>query len=193
VCLKAKKETFKMGLIGLATELLVLPVIVLFCITIIGIPIGLVAIPLVMALAMLLGYTGIGLAVGERFTGGSNGGVSGMVGTSSSNGVGKSVYWSVVVGLLILQALLVISALVRLPGGVIGMIGWVIAFVGWAVVYVAVTVGLGAVVMTRFGTRSPLAAGPQAAAPFSSGPAAPQPPTPPSWPSSPSSPASPVS
>jgi len=138
VCMKAKKEAFKMGLVGLAAEVLVLPVIVLFCVTIIGIPIGLVAIPLVLALAMLLGYTGVSLAVGERFAGAGN---------------GKSIYWSLVVGILVLEGLKLVSALVRLPGGVLGMMGWVIAFIGWAVIYVAVTVGLGAVIMTRFGTR----------------------------------------
>jgi sporulation protein YlmC with PRC-barrel domain len=138
VCMTVKKEAFKMGLIGLAAEVLVVPVIVLFCITIIGIPIGLVAIPMVLALAMLLGYTGVGLAVGERFAGAGN---------------GKSIYWSLAVGMLVLEALKIVSGLVRLPGGVLGMIGWVIAFIGWAVIYVAVTVGLGAVIMTRFGTR----------------------------------------
>ncbi len=139
ICMKAKHEAFKMGLIGLLTEVLVLPVIVLFCITIIGIPIGLVAIPLVFGLAMLLGYTGIGLAMGERFAGGGN---------------GRSPYWSVAMGILLLQALAIISAIVRLPGGPIAIIGWVIAFIAWAVIYVAGTVGLGAVVMTRFGTRA---------------------------------------
>jgi len=162
VCMTAKKEAFKMGLIGLGVEVLVLPVIVLFCITIIGIPIGLVAIPLVLALAVLLGYTGVGLAVGERFAGAGN---------------GKSIYWSIVVGMLILEALKIVSALVRLPGGVLGMMGWVIAFVGWAVIYVAATVGLGAVVMTRFGTRpaAPVPPPPQAGQPWSAPPPAPAP------------------
>ena len=150
VCMKAKKEAFKMGLVGLAAEVLVLPVIVLFCITIIGIPIGVVAIPLVLALAMLLGYTGVSVAVGERFAGAGN---------------GKSIYWSLVVGILILEGLKLVSALVRLPGGFLGMIGWVIAFIGWAVIYVAATVGLGAVIMTRFGTRPAAPAVPPGPAP----------------------------
>jgi hypothetical protein len=137
VCSTARREAFKMGLVGLVTEILVLPVIVLFCVTIIGIPIGLVVMPLLLAVAMLLGYTGVGLAVGERFAGGN----------------GKSAYWSVAMGILFLQAGWIISAIVRLPGGILGSLGWVIAFLGWAVIYIAVTVGLGAVVMTRFGTR----------------------------------------
>ncbi|HVP58060.1 MAG TPA: hypothetical protein VMU02_08155, partial [bacterium] len=162
VCARAKKEAFKMGLIGLLAEILIAPVIVLFCVTIIGIPIGVIAIPLVLALAMLLGYTGVGLAVGDRF---ANGG-----------GTGRSIYWSIAVGILILQALWIISALVRLPGGILGAIGWVIAFIAWAVIYVAVTVGLGSVIMTRFGTRGPRAAAP---APAGFGPASPMPPAPP--------------
>jgi hypothetical protein len=139
VRLRAKREAFKMGLIGLLAEVLILPVIVLFCMTIIGIPLGVVAIPLLLALAMLLGYTGVGLAVGERF----------------ANGSGRSIYWSVAMGIFLLQALAIISAIVRLPGGPIAVFGWVIAFIGWAVIYVAATVGLGAVITTRFGTRVP--------------------------------------
>jgi hypothetical protein len=160
VCVTAKKETFKMGLIGLLTEVLLVPVIGLFCITIIGIPIGLVVVPMLFTLAMLLGYTGVGLAVGERFTGGN----------------GKSVYWSAAMGILLLQATWIVSAIVRLPGGILGSIGWVIAFLAWAVIYVAVTVGLGAVVMTRFGTRLPHAVAPAPqyiAAPAPPPPAAP--------------------
>ena len=139
VCVKAKKDAFLTGLIGLGVEVLLIPVIVLFCITIIGIPIGLVVIPLLFALAMLLGYTGVGLAVGERI----------------ANGSGKSPYWSVAMGVLLLQALVIISGLVRLPGGPLRVFGWILAFLGWAIIYVAATVGLGSVIMTRFGTRAP--------------------------------------
>ncbi|MFH1219084.1 MAG: hypothetical protein V1694_01350 [Candidatus Eisenbacteria bacterium] len=139
VCVKAKKDAFLMGLIGLGVEVLIIPIMILFCITIIGIPIGIVVIPLLFGLALLLGYTGVGLAVGERI----------------ANGSGKSPYWSVAMGVLMLQALVLISGLVRLPGGPLRIIGWILAFLGWAVIYVAATVGLGSVIMTRFGTRAP--------------------------------------
>jgi hypothetical protein len=138
VSVRARKEAFKMGLIGLLTEVLVLPVIALFCITIIGIPIGLVAIPLVFALALLLGYVGVSQAIGERM----------------GEGAQRSVYMNMAVGILVLQGLLILGWIVRLPGGGLAIVGNVIGFIGWAVVYVAGTVGLGAVIMSKFGTKA---------------------------------------
>jgi hypothetical protein len=138
VSVRARKEAFKMGLIGLLTEVLVLPVIALFCITLIGIPIGLVAIPLVFALALLLGYVGVSQAIGERM----------------GEGAQRSVYMNMAVGILVLQGLLILGWIVRLPGGGLAIVGNVIGFIGWAVVYVAGTVGLGAVIMSKFGTKA---------------------------------------
>ena len=137
VCVRARKETLKMGLIGLLTEVLVVPVMLLFIVTIIGIPIGLVVIPLVFALALLLGYVGVGVAVGDRFR----------------NGTQRSVYASVAIGILMLEALAIFGGILRLPGGAIGVVGSIIIFIGWAVIYVAATVGLGAVIMSKFGTK----------------------------------------
>lgn len=136
---RAKHEAFKMGLIGLAAWLLVGPVIVLFLVTIIGIPIGLVVIPILFALALLFGYTGIAQAVGERFGGAGP----------------RSTYANVALGILLLNSLIILGSILRLPGGWIGAIGWVVTFVGAAVMFVAATVGLGTVIMTRFGTAKP--------------------------------------
>ncbi|MFZ1947333.1 MAG: hypothetical protein WAW06_07275 [bacterium] len=153
VCAKARSEAFKMGLIGLAAWLLVGPAIVLFLITIIGIPIGLVVIPLLFALALLLGYTGVGLAVGERIGGSS----------------GRSAYFNLALGIIALQGVTIIAGIMRIPGSWLGIMGWIVGVVGWAVIFVASTVGLGAVIMTKFGT-----AGPKVTPP--AGVAAPQPP-----------------
>jgi hypothetical protein len=140
ISMKAKHEAFKMGLIGLAAWLLLGPAMLLFIVTIIGIPIGLLVLPMVFALALLVGYTAVSLAVGERFGGGAN---------------GRSPYVSVAIGILVLQALNIIAGIIRMPGSWIGAFGFVIALIGYAVIFVAATVGLGAVITTRFGTAKP--------------------------------------
>jgi hypothetical protein len=136
VCMRARKEAFKMGLIGLLAEVLLIPAIVLFVITIIGIPIGVFVLPLLFALAALLGIVGVSYAVGGRL----------------GNGHGRSVYVSIALGLFVLHGLAILGGLIGLPGGSMSAIGKVISFFGWAVLYVAVTVGLGAVIMSKFGT-----------------------------------------
>jgi hypothetical protein len=138
ISVRARKETFKMGLIGLLTEVLLIPVIVLFCITIIGIPIGIIAIPLAFALALLLGFVGVSQAIGER----------------TGEGDKRSVYMNATVGILVLHALVLLGWIVRLPGGAFSVVGNVIGFIGEAVIYVAATVGLGAVIVSRFGTKA---------------------------------------
>ena len=71
------------------------------------------------------------------------------------NGRGRSPYVAVVVGIVMLQALAIIGGILRLPGGAIGALGTIVSIIGWAVIYVAATVGLGAVIMSRFGTKGP--------------------------------------
>lgn len=153
VCSRARHEAFKMGLIGLAAWLLVGPAIVLFLVTIIGIPIGLVVIPLLFAVALLLGYTGVGLAVGERIGGSA----------------GRSAYLNLALGVLALQGVSIIAGIMRIPGSWLGVLGWIVAVVGWAVIFVASTVGLGAVIMTRFGTSAPKVAPPGSGVPPAGG------------------------
>lgn len=136
VCIRARKAAFKMGLIGLLAEVLLIPAIVIFVITIIGIPIGVFVLPLVFALAALFGIIGVSYAVGGRL----------------GNGHGRSVYVSIALGLFVLHGLAILGGVIGLPGGSMSAIGKVISFFGWAVLYVAVTVGLGAVIMSKFGT-----------------------------------------
>jgi hypothetical protein len=138
VCSRARKEAFKMGLIGLLAEVLVIPIMVLFIVTIIGIPIGAFVLPLLFALAALFGIVGVSYAVGGRL----------------GNGHGRSVYVSIALGLFVLHGLAILGGLVGLPGGSMSAIGKVISFFGWAVLYVAATVGLGAVIMSKFGTAA---------------------------------------
>jgi hypothetical protein len=174
VCLRSRKEAFKMGLIGLLTEALVLPAMALFAVTIIGIPIAVFVIPLALLLALLLGYVGVSYAIGERL----------------GNGSGRSPYLSMVIGLLVLQGLVILGGLIGLPGGGLGLVGTIIKVIGYAVIYVAATVGLGAVIVSKFGTadwqeKPPAGTYPQPAAPQPVPPQAPQAPQAPAAPQAP--------
>jgi cytoskeletal protein CcmA (bactofilin family) len=162
VCMRARKEAFKMGLIGLLAEVLLVPVILLFIVTIIGIPIGVFVLPLVFALALLLGFVGVSYAVGARL----------------GNGHGRSPYSSMAMGVFALHGLAILAGIIGLPGGSMHVIGKLIGFIGWAVIYVAGTVGLGAVIMSKFGTAE-LKAKPAVTAPTWSPPAQAQGPQPP--------------
>jgi hypothetical protein len=137
VCERARKEAFKMGLFGLLGWLLFLPVVAIFAITIIGIPVAILVV-LAFFLALLFGFIGVSYAIGNRL----------------GNGHGRSIYMSMAIGVVALYGLLILAGLIGLPGGALHVIGQVVAFIGWAVIFVAVTVGLGAVIMSKFGTAA---------------------------------------
>ena len=135
VCARARKEAFKMGLFGLLGWVLFLPIVAIFAITIIGIPVAIIVV-LAFFLALLFGFIGVSYAVGSRL----------------GNGHGRSIYVSMAIGVFALYGLLVLAGIIGLPGGALHVLGQLIAFIGWAVIFVAVTVGLGAVIMSKFGT-----------------------------------------
>lgn len=137
VCELSRKEAFKMGLIGLLVEVCILPAMALLFVTVIGIPVAIFVIPLLLVLALLLGFVGVGFAVGERI----------------GNGHGRSPYASMTIGILILEGLVILAGVIGLPGGSLGLVGTIIRVIGHAVIYVAATVGLGAVIMSKFGTK----------------------------------------
>ena len=136
ISMAAKRQAFKMGLIGLLSEVVILAVAALFAVTIIGIPISML-VGLAALVAFIAGYVGVCVAVGRRW----------------GNHGERSPYASLMLGIILLQALIIIGGIVGLPGGVLGFVGYVVSLIGWAVIYVAATMGLGAVVMSRFGTR----------------------------------------
>lgn len=160
-------EPWKAGLVGLLTELLFIPVVVLtsvaLAVSILGIPLLLVFVPLAIValiIALVFGFTGVAYRVGRwaehRF------------GWSS-----QQPFLLLVVGLLGIWALTIVGRIVSLGGWPIRFVSLALLLVGFVVEYVAWTVGLGAAVMTRFGTRPASGGGvtPVAAAPI---PASPQ-------------------
>lgn len=136
----------KAGLIGFLAEILIVPllvlVIVLLCITIIGIPLLIFVIPLfcfAVIAAFFLGYIGMANVTAK------------LVEARAGLDMG-SPYVRVALGVLILMLAGLIARVLRLGGGTLGFIATLFAMISWMIFYLACTIGLGAVVMTRFGT-----------------------------------------
>jgi hypothetical protein len=143
---RASAEPWRAGLVGLAAQILFVPLLVLtvviLSISIIGIPL-LLLVPfalLVVAIAFLMGFTGAGCATGQWIGRRAGSGVTGLLA-------------SLVVGLAIIWALTVVARFVGLAGLPVRVVLGVVLLLGFLVEYVAWTVGLGAVVLTRFGRR----------------------------------------
>jgi len=143
---KAVESPWLCGLVGLAVELFFVPVLVvvtlILCISIIGIPL-LLLLPFVLlafVVALIVGYTGSALAVGEwtarRF-----------------NWSTASPYVAIAIGVLSIQILHVTGELFDSFDGFLWVFAVMFGVVGFLVRYVAWTVGLGAVFLTA--VRSP--------------------------------------
>ena len=143
---KVVSEPVKAGLVGLAAQLLFVPLLVLtiviLIISIVGIPL-LVLVPvalMVLLIAGLLGFAGAGSAVGEWVSRRSSLSGPGLVATLA-------------VGLAVVWALTVIARFGGLAGSPARVLFGVVLFAGFVVEYVAWTIGFGGVLLTRFGRR----------------------------------------
>jgi hypothetical protein len=160
-------EPWKAAFAGLLAQLLFLPLLVLVCVvlavSIIGIPL-LVLVPfalLALAVANFLGFVGVARVLGA--------GAERRFGWTAS-----SVALSVVVGVVLIQAVSLAGRAVSLPGGWLAVIGFTLVGLGFFVKYVAWTMGLGAMTLAALSGdwRRPRAAAP-AYAPPPPAPAAP--------------------
>ena len=139
-------EPWRAALTGLAAEVVFVPLLVLtvlvLAVSIIGIPLLLlVPFALVTALAaLLLGFAGVGCAVGQRI---SRGGTVEI----------RNLIVPLVVGLVIIWALTVVARFVGLAGMPLRVVVGGVLVVGCVVEYVAWTIGLGGVLLSRFGRR----------------------------------------
>lgn len=150
----ARRLTIRSWLVGLAASFLVVPVFVLgilaLTISIVGIPALLVWIPLfpvAVVLAVILGYLAIAHAAGE-----------GLAERRLYAGEwfrrGNS-YYFLMTGLALLVALFIAADVVEMAGPWLGFIHGTLAFLGFVVTWFAATTGLGAVLLSRGGTRPP--------------------------------------
>ena len=146
---RAAAEPLKAGAIGLLAQLLFVPLLVLtivvFVITIIGIPL-LVLIPfamLALAVMFLVGFTAIAFNLGRL--------VNARFAWSNDNP-----YVTALTGIVLLVSPVLVARLLGLANWFLFPITGSLVFLGLLVEYLAWTVGLGAVALLRF-SRSPAA------------------------------------
>ncbi len=139
-------EPWRSGFIGLAAQLLFVPLlvvtVVVLAVSIIGIPLlllvpfGLIAV----AVALVMGFAGASCAVGR------------WIGQRAGSGI-PGLLVSLVVGLAVVFAVTVIAKFLGLAGLPIRIVVGGILVAGFLIEYVAWTVGLGGVLLSRFGRR----------------------------------------
>ncbi len=139
---RAGREPWMSGFTGLLAQLLFVPVLVLtvviLAISIIGIPL-LLLVPFAIVgflLAMLVGFSGVALRLGRWAV-----------------GEDRPLYVALAVGVILVSAVALLLRMVQLLPLPLWPVTSVIAIVAFLVEYVAWTVGLGAALLTRFGTR----------------------------------------
>lgn len=157
-------EPWKAGLVGLLTELLFVPVfvltIVVLAVSIVGIPLLLFVPPLAilgLVIALVLGLAGVASRLGRW--------IEQRLGWAR-----QGPFIALLAGLLVIWALTIVGRFVSLGGWPIWFVSSALLVAGFAAEYVAWTVGLGAAVMTRLGSR-PGAAGAPPAPPAATAPA----------------------
>ncbi len=126
-------DSLKSALIGIVAAI----VFVLLIITVIGIPVALIA----YFVAGVMGFAGISLFMGTKLHKGS--------GLSLSSPLAKSF-----VGAVLLESAFILAWLSNLGGDALSPLFWLFQLVGCIIISVANLVGLGAAFWTRFGKRS---------------------------------------
>ena len=137
---KIRQDFLKSALVGFAAEILILPIFLILIVTIIGIPIAILIEPLVVLAALILGYTATSYFVGEKLK-------------QSTNLKPETPLMTLVIGILAVESVLLLARVVGFFGGLLSPFSWILTFFGWAIWYLVVTVGFGAAILTRLGTR----------------------------------------
>jgi hypothetical protein len=140
---RAGDEPWLSGFVGLLAQVLVVPLtvltVVVLAVSIIGIPL-LLLVPfalLALLVGALMGFVGVARRVGEWAVG------------------PKGPIVVTAVGVILIAAGTILARLLGLLPGAISPVAFVVAVVGFFLEFVAWTVGLGALLLTRFGTRGP--------------------------------------
>jgi hypothetical protein len=164
-----RSSLLKAGLVGFLAQLLFLPVyvigLVLLVITIIGIPIAVlwaVGFFVIGFVAALFGFTAVARAVGSSVM-------------HRLDRPLRSAHVALLIGLIVLFAPMIVHDFFHFGPGVMDLFAMLFALLGFLVLYVAVTIGFGAAILTRFGTRTTWSGEPPAGL---GAPAVPPPPAP---------------
>lgn len=128
---------------GVLVQLLIVPVFVLLLVTVVGIPLAVLALPLLILAGLMLGFVACSRIVGES-----------LLGRES----GKPRLLVFVTGALSLCSPLIVAALLALSRADLGdslfLVICLLLFVGFCLLYVVYTAGLGAAIFSRLGTRA---------------------------------------
>lgn len=140
-------------LVGLAGSFLLVPVFVLgviaLAISIVGIPALLVWVPLFpigAVVAVLLGFISVAHAIGENW---AERQYSGAEWYNRANS-----YYFIAAGLALLSSLFIAANVITMAGPWLGFINNILNFIGACLIWGAATVGFGAVLISRGGSRS---------------------------------------
>ncbi len=148
----ARHATLRSGLVGMATLFLLVPAFILgaiaLAISIVGIPALVLWVPLFPAAAgtaLVFGYLGVAHAAGEalaerRFYGGE------WFKRANS-------YYYVITGVALLVALFAASFVVEMTGPWLDFVSGILLFLGVVLTMATTAIGLGAVLVSRAGTR----------------------------------------
>ncbi|MFS8637919.1 MAG: hypothetical protein FWJ74_07520, partial [Gemmatimonadota bacterium] len=148
----ARHATLQSALVGLAGTFLILPAFILgaiaLTISIVGIPLLIAWLPLfpvAVVVALLFGYLAVAHAAGEalaerRFYGGD------LFKRANS-------YYYLLTGVGLLLALYIAANLVEMAGPWLGFISGLLMFLAVVLTWAAFTIGFGAVLLSRGGTR----------------------------------------
>ena len=130
----AKRSLASFGL-GLLIFLLTPIAMILLCITIVGIPVA-ILLPIGLVIIGFLGYAGIAYAFGRKLF-----------------RSGAGVVRATIIGVLVLEAIPLVGKLLCILGGPLCVIGVPIRIVGYAVIVCAISMGLGAAVLSKLGQQ----------------------------------------
>ena len=153
---------------GILVQILTIPVFILLVVTLIGIPVAFLVLPLVLIAALLLGFVAVSRMLGEALI--------------RREGSRRVVALSFILGAVLLITPLIVGVSLKIPSGagldvgttIVGFMGNTALFLGVAIIYLASTAGLGAAVFSRLGFRDKKEKG---AKPTASSPESPAPPT----------------
>ena len=143
---RVAKAPWKAALVGLVGQILFFPVliltVILLAVSIIGIPLLLVVPFALLALMIgtLVGFTAVARNVGA--------GAESRFGWQHDNP-----YIAVLVGVGIIMLVSFFASALGVAGGPLGVFALILGILGFVIQYAAWTVGFGALLLTRFGTR----------------------------------------
>jgi hypothetical protein len=163
---RVARSPWKAALVGLVAQLLFLPVLVL---TVVLLAVSIIGIPLLLVIPFALVALVIGVLVG--FTA-----VARNVGSGAETRFGwqhDNPYIAVAVGVGLIMLVSFFASALGVAGGPLGVFAILLGILGFVIQYAAWTVGFGALLLTRFGTRYGWGEAPGPATPSAPPPAPP--------------------